>query len=382
MKKNWIMHVLPMLCISVIMLSACSGPATDGAEATSTPSAGKLYREEQYASLPDELNLYEEDVLNVGELQTNAFGEPALYQYVTDTDDNGDTYKAICEYTLNSDGNWQTKEYVSKALTEMFTDFVENERTVEVPFITRGDDGNLYALMEVCTWPDNENLDMFEEEKMNVQYYVLMIDENENTIENTELQTKTDTEDEETDYASEHDVTQFHVMENGSCFLVFDGSGAMWFDSATGTRTNFCESISDGAFGKKVGFGESEIVYYSTSKKKFGVLDADTLNLSYEFGESISEEYRKYEWYFDTDTTNWQMYAFNLSGLYRFSDFGKKTSATCLSADGSFDSLADVDIYDVLVGANQELYLLVRSETVTDTGLVVWDFGVMKYAAQ
>ena len=99
-----------------------------------------------------------------------------------------------------------------------------------------------------------------------------------------------------------------------------------------------------------------------------------------EFGDDISEDNKKYEWYFDSDTTNWQMYAFNLSGLYRFSDFGQKTSATRLSADGNFDSLADDVIYDVLVGANQELYLLVRrtnkSQIESET---TYDSGVIKY---
>ena len=69
-----------------------------------------------------------------------------------------------------------------------------------------------------------------------------------------------------------------------------------------------------------------------------------------------------------------------MSGLYRFSDFGQKTSATRLSADGNFDSLADDVIYDVLVGANQELYLLVRrtnkSQIESET---TYDSGVIKY---
>ena len=74
------------------------------------------------------------------------------------------------------------------------------------------------------------------------------------------------------------------------------------------------------------------------------------------------------------------MYAFNLSGHYRISDFGQKTSVTRLSADGSFDGLTDDVIYDVLVGANQELYLLVRrtneSQIESET---TYDSGVIKY---
>lgn len=58
----------------------------------------------------------------------------------------------------------------------------------------------------------------------------------------------------------------------------------------------------------------------------------------------------------------------------------KKHLPPVLSADGNFDSLADDVIYDVLVGANQELYLLVRrtneSQIESET---TYDSGVIKY---
>lgn len=375
-------RMIALFCMMALVLTGCGGGTSGDSEATSTPSAGKAYREETYVSLPDENLLYEDDTLNVTDLQTNLQGEPALYQYVTDTDENDESFAAIYEYTLNADGNWQTKECVRKALTKTVMDIVEKEmKDVDIPFITRGDDGNLYALLKV-TEPGIQNPMAKKEERLPCQYFALVIDESGNALQKVKLQTKVDVEGTEVDYATEYDVTQFHVTEDGTYFLVFSGSGAMWFDSASGTQTNVCESIADSAFGKKVGFGESEVVYYSTAKKKFGVLDSDTLTLSSEFGDDIPEEYRKYEWYFDTDTTNWQMYAFNLSGLYRFSDFGKKTSATRLSANGSFDSLADANIYDILVGANQELYLLVRKSPEGETGEQSWEFGVLKYTAK
>ena len=377
-------RMIAVFCMMTLILTGCGGSASGDSEPTSTPSSGKTYQEEAYVSLPDENSLYEDDTLKVTELQTNLQGEPALYQYVTDTDENDENYAAIYEYTLNADGNWQTKECVRKALTKTIMDIVEKEmKDVDVPFITRGDDGNLYALLKVTEPGELENPMAKKEQRFPCQYSVLVIDESGNTLHKVELQTKVDVDGTEIDYATEYDVIQFHVTEDGTYFLVFNGTSAMWFDSASGIQTNFCESIADSAFGKKVGYGESEVVYYSTSKKKFGVLDSEGLTLSAEFGEDIPEENRKYEWYFDTDTTNWQMYAFNLSGLYRLSDLGKKTSATRLSATGNFDSLADANIYDILVGTNQELYLLVRkSPEGEDAGEQLWDFGVLKYTVK
>ena len=339
-------RLLVMLCVGAMLVTGCGSGGSKTSEPTEKPSQGNKYVEQDFYSVPDEL--LDEDEIQVTDLQTNAEGEPALYQYAVGSDDEDDTGCSIYEYTLNSAGDWQTKQYGRKALTKLVKKTMEGSvDSVDLPYISRGDDGNLYALMQVKLYDENAN--PFEKQS-------------------------------ETDYAKEYDVTEFHVTEDGTPMLVFNSSSAMWFDSVSGTRTNLCESVSDGAFSKRVGYGENEIVYYSMSKKKFGVLDSQTLSRTSEFGDDISEDNKKYEWYFDSDTTNWQMYAFNLSGLYRFSDFGQKTSATRLSADGNFDSLADDVIYDVLVGANQELYLLVRrtneSQIESET---TYDSGVIKY---
>lgn len=377
-------RMVAVLCSIALIMTGCGESSGGNGEPTSTPATGKKYQEQEYVSLPDENMVYDDEGLYVTDLQTNLQGEPALYQYVTDTDENDESFASIFEYTLNSDGNWQTKEYVHKALTKTVQKIVEDEmKDVDIPFITRGDDGNLYALLQARVPAEYENPMAKKEERFPCQYSVLVIDESGNTFQKVNLQTKVDVDGTEVDYAKEYDVTQFHVTEDGTYFLVFNGTNAMWFDSTTGTQTNVCESIADSAFGKKVGYGESEIVYYSMAKKKFGVLDSQTLTLSSECGDDIPEESRKYEWYFDTDTTNWQMYAFNLSGLYRFGDFGKKASATRLSATGSFDSLADANIYDILVGTNQELYLLVRkSPEGESTDEQSWEYGILKYEAQ
>lgn len=375
-------RLLALFCACAVLVTGCGGSGSENAdEATAKPSQGKKYVEQEFNNLPDENEIYGEDELNVTDLQTNAEGEPALYQYVVGADDEDDKEKfSIYEYTLNSAGDWQTKQYGGKALTKLVTKTLEGAvDDVDIPYILRGDDGNLYALLQVKLYDENAN--PFDKESGPCEYYLLTVDENTNAVQKTKLQTKVEENGQETDYAKEYDVTGFHVAEDGTPMLVFNTSSAMWFDAVSGTRTNLCESISDGAFAKRVGYGENEIVYYSMSKKNFGVLDSDTLSRTSEFGDDISEDNKKYEWYFDSDTTNWQMYAFNLSGLYRFSDFGQKTSATRLSADGSFDSLADAVIYDVLVGANQELYLLVR-RTITGEiqSDVSYDFGVVKYA--
>ena len=277
-------RLLVMLCVGAMLVTGCGSGGSKTSEPTEKPSQGNKYVEQDFYSVPDEL--LDEDEIQVTDLQTNAEGEPALYQYAVGSDDEDD----------------------------------------------------LYALMQVKLYDENAN--PFEKQSGASEYYLLAIDENSNAVQKTKLQTKVEENGSETDYAKEYDVTEFHVTEDGTPMLVFNSSSAMWFDSVSGTRTNLCESVSDGAFSKRVGYGENEIVYYSMSKKKFGVLDSQTLSRTSEFGDDISEDNKKYEWYFDSDTTNWQMYAFNLSGLYRFSDFGQKTSATRLSADGNFDSLA------------------------------------------
>lgn len=376
-------RIVALCCMMAILVTGCGTDAGDSSEPTAAPTTGKAYKEESFAALPGENALYDGDTLQVTDLQTNMQGEPALYQLITDTDENDEDYAAICEYTLNSEGDWQVKERVRKALTKLVKKILQEKSVdeLDIPYVTRGDDGNLYALLKI-TEAGSEPTPMGRDEKLPTKYSVLAIDENRNTIQEVSLQTKAEVDGIETDYATEYDVSQFHVMEDGTYFLVFNGASAMWFDSVTGVQTNFCESIADSAFGKQVGYGETDLVYFSMSKKKFGILDGQSLTLTSEFGEDIPEKNRNFEWYFDTDTTNWQMYAFNQSGLYRVGELGKKTSTTQLSATGNFDSLADANIYDIKVGTNEELYLLVRQASEDSTGSESsWDFGVIKYCS-
>ena len=110
-----------------------------------------------FYSVPDEL--LDEDEIQVTDLQTNAEGEPALYQYAVGSDDEDDTGCSIYEYTLNSAGDWQTKQYGRKALTKLVKKktMEGSVDSVDLPYISRGDDGNLYALMQVKLYDENAN---------------------------------------------------------------------------------------------------------------------------------------------------------------------------------------------------------------------------------
>lgn len=369
-------RIIFSICLLALIFTGCNASEGENDKNAKKQEQTKAYVGDSIVVLPDE-NLYEEDILHVTDLQMNLQGEPALYQLESATNEDGDEYMAIVEHTLNRDGNWQKKEYCEKQILKLLQDEVEHN--VDFLHVQRGDDGNLYVLVKRSDEPLGFSGAMGNfEERTFCEYSVLGIDESNNSFVEVKLDTKImDEEGKEVNYALEHEVTAFHVMEDGTTFLVFDGSAAMWFDGVTGTQTNFCPTIADSAFGKRVAYGEAQILYFSTGSNLFGILDNETLTVSNNFGEEIPENDRKFEWYFDTDTTTWQTYAFNQSGLYRISDFGKKASATLISNKGNFDKLADATIYDVLVGANEELYVLVRCPSDGDDG--GFDFGVLRY---
>lgn len=370
-------RLFALLCIVSVMLMGCSGGDGD-ADATPTPSKGQKYVAEEIAVLPDE-ELVEEGNLVTTDLQTNQQGEPALYSMKSEVDENGEEYIALVEYSLNSESVWQTREFCKKALLERYRK--ETEHSLDIVKVVRGDDGNLYALMKISDPSTGYEKDA---EKPYCAYSVLVIDEANNRFQEVKLQTAvTNEQGEEVDYAKEYDVIDFHVRENGTFFLVYSCSSAMWFDGTSGMQTSFCETIADSAFSKNVGYGESEIVYYSSSDKLFHVLDSDSLTVMSEFGKEIPEDNRGYDWFFDVDTSEWQMYAFNQSGLYRISEFGKKASASIISAPGNFDALADANIYDVIVDNKQQVYVLLRrpsedSESYEES----WEYGIVKYTIQ
>lgn len=371
------------MCVLALALTGCGGEEETG-EATAAPAQGKTYEGEEMVQVPEEC-IPDDGELLTTDLQVNQQGEPALYQMLMETDDDGEECAAIMEYTLNGDGNWQTKEICKEQLLKRLRE--ETQYVLDFPYIRRGDDGNLYVLLRSSDGEQEAGRIMGQpqEEDRFCEYSLLSVDEANNRFSEVKLQTKiTNDEGIEVDYAKEHDVTSFHVKEDGTAFLVFSGASAMWFDSITGTQTNFCPTIADSAFGKKVAYGESQMIYYSSSHKLFGILDSDTLAISSYFGKEIPEEDRKYEWYFDTDTTTWQTYAFNQSGLYLINDSGKKASAILLSGANNFDTLADADVYDVLIGAGEELYVLLRrpSEDASNFDETLWEYGIVRYRPQ
>lgn len=102
-------RLLAMLCVGAMLVTGCGSGGSKTSEPTEKPSQGNKYVEQDFYSVPDEL--LDEDEIQVTDLQTNAEGEPALYQYAVGSDDEDDTGCSIYEYTLNSAGDWQTKQY-------------------------------------------------------------------------------------------------------------------------------------------------------------------------------------------------------------------------------------------------------------------------------
>ncbi len=116
-------RLLAMLCVGAMLVTGCGSGGSKTSEPTEKPSQGNKYVEQDFYSVPDEL--LDEDEIQVTDLQTNAEGEPTLYQYAVGSDDEDDTGCSIYEYTLNSAGDWQTKQYGRKALTKLVKKIME-----------------------------------------------------------------------------------------------------------------------------------------------------------------------------------------------------------------------------------------------------------------
>lgn len=102
-----------------------------------------------------------------------------LYQYAVGSDDEDDTGCSIYEYTLNSAGDWRRNNMVVRRLRNWMKKIREGSvDSVDLPYVSRGDDGNLYALMQVKLYDENAN--PFEKQSGASEYYLLTIDENSN----------------------------------------------------------------------------------------------------------------------------------------------------------------------------------------------------------
>ena len=55
-----------------------------------------------------------------------------------------------------------------------------------------------------------------------------------------------------------------------------------------------------------------------------------------------------------------------------------------MSGANNFDTLADADIYDVLIGAGEELYVLLRRPSEDDSNFdeTLWEYGIVRYRPQ
>ena len=365
-------RIICTFIISAVMLAGCGKTDAQPSQPMAAPETVTQYEETDFTVLPDE-GFYFQDTLNVTALERNLEGNPAMYCMEGGVDDTGEPYAQVLEYSLVQEGEWEMKVIGQNSLAKRVkrAEKVGNVDIFIMPFIVRGDDGNLYALLQTGQQQDSGGT--------NYEYSVLQLEEETDSFYEVPLRMASDT-DGGTDYSKE-DVIKFHVMEDGTPMLVFRSGAMIQFDPDSGAQTAVYSTVPDNALEKNVGYGEREFIYYSATAKMLGILDMDTMTVAGHFGEEIDEEYRGREWCFDTNTEEWQMYAFNTSGIYRVSESVSQASATRLSGEGNFDGLTGATIYDVQVDSAQNVYLLIRRESEDSSDYMrQWEFGVITYS--
>lgn len=377
-----------IICASLILfLTACGGQEGAGDTNTVAKDSKIRYVQGDYFTLPDE-DFYDGEILNITDLDRDMKGNPAMYRLDRDRDDNGEAYAEIEENSLNSKGEWDMKVICTKSLSKLFREKeAKGVYDTTALFISRGDDGNLYTLLQFggegleedggpFAGRDSAKPDTAQEEQPGVSYSVVRLDEDTDKIRELPLQFDSEKKDM---YLSEK-VLKFHVFEDGTPLLAFNNSMAVMFDGESGMQTTVDSTVPDGAFNRNVAFGEQDIIYYSSTAKAFGSLDLDSMTVTKNFGGEIEERYKGKEWYYDIRPENSQMYAFNTSGLYQIRELGKTTEVSMLSLEGSFATIEDKTLYDVLVDENEAVYLLVRKEADESTEYEkLWEYGIEKY---
>lgn len=377
MKRKWIIS----LALILFLLSACQEKKEEN-RPSMKPEQTVSYAQEDFLTVPDE-GMYHQDTLFVTDIERDMLGRPAMYMVESGLDESEEPYAQIIQYSLTEKGEWDMNMIVSNSLTKRVKK--TGGRPFDLPYIHRGDDGNLYALLQIGGRIEEKIENPYaspkeDEDAGAAEYSLLLLDEEKDSFHEVKLQTDGDG-DQEGGKTSDK-VSQFHVMEDGSPFLVFGAGRTVLYDGETGMSESE-ETVSDRAFEKNVGFGEQEFIYYSSANKLFQAMDKDTMEVVTTFGDEIEESERGKDWYYDTHTDEWQMYAFNTSGLYRIGEYGKKVSATRLSEDGSFDALAvGTTIYDVMVDAEENVYVLLRRQGEESYAYdEQWDFGIIKFKA-
>lgn len=361
-----------VFCLTTFLIGGC-GEEKKGEDTIQQTQKTLTYEESDFAALPDQDIVTPEGVLEVSTLQRDREGRLAMYVPEQGMDD-GDYYEQVTEYALNSDGSWERKNICEKSITKRVFKS-KGSWIYSMPYIIRGDDGELYALLQM-DWPDVEE---DEDGTPSTQYSVLQLDEEQDQF--YEIALRLDDRSLEGVDTSADVLSKFHVLEDGTLFFVFGNRTAIQFDADTGAPVAVCENIPDNAFAQNVCYGEKEFIFYSSSSKLLGVLDLETMTVARNFGEEIEESYRKREWLFDTHTDDWTMYGFNTSGLYSIRLTGKNASIQRISRDNSFDSLTDVTLYDALVDENQNVYVLIRKKAEDSYEYQnMWEFGVAKFS--
>lgn len=373
------MKRLVALC-SIIMVLVLTGCGSDNGEATDTIKKveTKQYKETNVYSIPNE-NMAEQDTLVSKTLERNLEGKLAMYCLEKGYDEDGLPYASVLEYTLDPEQDWQKEKVICK---ESLTALVQENmgQTFHMPFIIRGDDGCLYALLERASVRPDIKVDGWgtDDDDMMYEYSMLQLDEEDDVFYETKFELSTLLGENETYFTDK--VNKFHVLEDGTPNVVFASGKVVHFDVDTGEPTDVFTGIDDRAFSGNVGYNNSGIFYYSTEKKMFGMLDSQNMEVLQHFGDEISEENRTFQWYFDTQVETWNMYALNQSGLYRLEDSGKKITATCLSMQRSFEALGDRIVYDVLVDENEVVYVLAGEEVGEPYEAQYWSFYVTQYS--
>lgn len=376
MKKS----ICMMFFAGMMGIALCGCGEEEGNAAVSTQPETVKYEETDFAVLPDESITTPEGMLTVNTLQRDREDRVAMYVPEMGMED-GEYYQQVTEYALDQNGNWERKNICEKSLTKRVIK-QGGSWINSIPYVIRGDDGELYALLQM-EWPvtvGEEPTEEDEESTPSVRYSVLQLDEEQDQFYEVSLRLE-DRSLSEVD-TSPAMLKKFHVMEDGTLFFVFGNRSAVQFDADSGAPVAVCENIPDNAFAQNVCYGDKQFVFYSLSNKLLNILDLDTMTITKTFGEDVPEDDRKKEWCFDTHTNDWNMFGFNLSGLYSIRPVGKNVSIQKLSRDGSFDKLEDATIYDIQVDEEKNVYILLRKRPDDSYDYQnAWEFGVYKYSA-
>lgn len=358
--------------MSVLTLTGCGDKEEPTTKLDEKKQESKLksYEEKEFTTLTDDA-FFEGDRLLVDRIYKDTEGRPAIYKYCPALDDDSEASAYIQRYSLTEEGNFEDDtfgiEYLSKFRKKYGGEYFT------MPFITRGDDGNLYGLMRIGGTAEDDMMGGLKkgsygrlQEDENVQYKYVVIDLNEESKDLVCVELQTDCETEGVTAKMFNSVTEFHVFEDGTYMLSTKDGLSAFFDVDTGFMNNAVVPVVDSATSKKVGYGEQNLLYYSNKEGIFKVLDKESLEVVSKVGENIDESERKYEWHFDSSNDNGAVYALSASGLYSLSDSGQKFSLDKACEGKAFESLKGETIYDFTMDSDGGIYVLMRKEVGED----------------